>query len=115
MVVDEGDGARRAQLLIGIRDEDDVAGERNAAALERDHRHEMCDALALHVECASTIQESILDHATVRRNRPVALDGRRYVDVMNQRECFLAAGSLESRVEVEPAGAQQAGGGGEQL
>src|SRR5687768_4518448 len=106
MIVDERDRTGGAELLVGIRDEDNVARERDAAALERDHRHEMDDAFSLHVERATSVHEPILDRAAVRVDGPVA--GVRWydVDVMHERDGLLRPGPLEPRVQVWATGAE---------
>jgi hypothetical protein len=115
MVLDERDRAGGAELLIGIGDEDDVARQRHAAALERKHRHQMHDAFSLHVQRATSVHEPILDRAAVRIGAPVALVRRNDVDVMHERDRPLRPAPLEPGVQVRTARAERAGGRVEQL
>ena len=88
------------QFLISIGDEHNVAIEGDAAALEGDHRHEVDDALALHVERAAAPDVTVLEHSRKRIDTPVA--GVRWDDVHVVHQCdrLLAAVALEARIQV---------------
>src|SRR5690348_11214465 len=55
VTIHERHRATAIELFVRVGDEDDVTIERNAATLEGNHRHEMDDSLALHVERATSI------------------------------------------------------------
>src|SRR6185503_15022488 len=63
MVLDEDDRPSRPKLFIAVGNEYDVAIQRNAGALESDHRHQVCDAFALHVESAASPDVTVLHRA----------------------------------------------------
>src|SRR5215471_17556627 len=71
-VVDEPFGAvASALLLIGGGDEDDVAIEQDARALDREHRHHLDHARTLVVDRAAAPDVAVPDLARKRRHLPL--------------------------------------------
>jgi len=109
MPVDEHLCAGRAQLLVGVADEDDVASERDAAPFQGEHRHQMSDPFALHVERASPVDEALLDVAREGVDAPVLRGSGDDIHVMHEGDRLLAAISLQPRVKVRAASTQLGG------
>src|SRR5881397_3406376 len=79
MLRDPGGTHARTDLLIRRSEEYDVALERDVRALQDQHRHELRDRLALHVERAPAPHVAVFDQAAERIHGPVL--GRRDHDV----------------------------------
>ena len=114
-MVHERDRPGRAELLVGIGDVHDVAGERDSAALEREHRHQVHDPFALHVQRATPVDESVLDRAAVGVDGPVSRVRGDDVNVMHERDRFLGASSPQARVQVRAPGTERGRRGVEDL
>src|SRR2546430_11449903 len=75
-----------SDLLVRRGEEDHVALERYAGALEREQRHELRDRLALHVERAAAPDVPVLHDARERGDRPVLRARKHDVHMVEQDE-----------------------------
>ena len=98
--VDEHESAHAIELLVGVGDEHDVAIQWYAAALDRDHRHEVSDSLTLHVERAAPPDETVLERAGEGIHAPVARVGGHDVHVVDQRDRPFAAIPTQPSIQI---------------
>ena len=93
-----------ARFLVGIHHQLDAAPERNAVALEREHRHQRHDSVRLVVDRAARPHVTVCLIGVERMMRPVGGDGRHHVGVRHQHQRFHAGGSGDTRDEADHAG-----------
>ena len=91
-----------SELFIGDAEVDDVALERNAAALQVDHRHHLGDSEGLDVERSAPPDVAARSQSAERRLRPLVRRDWYDVDVMEQQQRFLVRAGREPRVDRLP-------------
>jgi hypothetical protein len=91
-------------LLVGRRDEDEVAATAPSLPRERGQRNRARRHLPLHVERPSAPDEPVAELAAERVDAPLARIRRNDVRVREQRERLAAAGAADPRDEVRPLG-----------
>jgi len=91
-------------LLVGGREQDQVAVERLAATFDGDHRHQIDCADPLAVERAAAVDEPALAGPGERRDAPAARIGRHDVEVREQDDRSRAAPPRQARVQAASPG-----------
>src|SRR5713226_1471048 len=87
-----------AQLFVGDAEVDDVAAERNVAALQIEHGHQLGDGQRLHVQRAARPDVAPRSKAAEGRLGPLLRRGRNDIDVIEQKERLLIRAGTEARV-----------------
>ncbi len=93
-------------LLVGRRQEHEVALERHPRALEGEQSRQVQDARRLHVDRAAPVEVAVGDDASERVDRPVAPVGVYDVDVMVQDDSAEGAVALQARAQTGAPGAR---------
>ena len=93
-----------ADLLVGCRDEDEIAGAAPSFARERGERHCVRSDLPLHVEGAAAPYFAVDELATERVALPLGRRGKHDVGVREQRERRAVAPAADAGDEVGALG-----------
>ena len=86
-----------ADLLVGRGEEDDVAAQRLATALQQQHRQQLHHARALHVHRAAAVDAPVAHDAAERRHVPELLLDRHHVEVIAEQQRAAAAVAVQPR------------------
>ncbi len=101
LVIDDPGGADAgANLLVGRRQKDDVALQRNMRALQDEHRHELRDRLTLHIERAASPHSAVLDQTAEWIHGPVLARCKHHVHVVQQNQRARASVARQARVQI---------------
>ena len=104
-MLDEPAGADALpHFLIGGRQENHVALEGNTGALQHQERHQLGDALPLHVLRPASPDVAVLDQPAEGVHRPVLRRGEHDVHVIEEDDGTGAAVAAQPRVQVRLAG-----------
>ena len=93
-----------ARLLVGRGEQDQVAVEGLAAALDGDHRHQLDGADALAVERATSVHEAAFTRPGERRHPPGPRVGGHHVEMGQQDDGPPGAAPRQPSVQIPPPG-----------